>query len=81
MWKEKCQAIGNLHVMKYRRILQSLFYLLKMHEREEICIKFTNRLSWKIVKKDFASGDKTSVYARLAEYWPYGPKEDEYKEY
>jgi len=37
MWKEKCQQVGNLHLFKYRKILQSLFYLLRVEDRESIC--------------------------------------------
>ena len=81
MWKEKCQQVGNLHLFKYRKILQSLFYLLRVEDRESICQRFTNRLNWKKVKPYLQKGDSESIYAKLAEYWPFGPKEDEFREY
>ena len=46
-WQEKCIELGSLHVIKYKRIFQSLFYLLKFHDREAICQKETNNLEWK----------------------------------
>ena len=55
--------------MKYRKIWQSLFYLLK-YERETICYEDTNKLEWKkaklLVNKDF--------FQKLKSYDPFGPK-------
>lgn len=49
-WKQKSMEFGNLHVIKFPRILQSLFYLLS-NSRESICEKETNKLSWKDCRK------------------------------
>lgn len=46
-WKSKCIEFSKLHVIKFPRILQSLMYLLHFHSREDICIRDTNKLSWK----------------------------------
>lgn len=49
-WKQKCMDFGKLHIIKFPRILQSLFYLLNCYTREDICEKDTNKLSWKKCK-------------------------------
>ena len=80
-WKTKCMEFGNLHVIKFPRILQSLFYILKRNERELICDNDTNKLSWKKARKFFQSSGEDSIYHQMNEYWPIGPKEGEFKEY
>jgi len=80
-WKQKCLAFGALHIVKFERILQSLFYLLFDFTREDICEHDTNKLSWKRCRKYFAAAGETSVYNKMNEYWPIGAKDKEFKEY
>ena len=37
MWQEKLKELSQLHVIKFRRLFQSLFYFLKFGSREAIC--------------------------------------------
>ena len=71
---------GKLYVVRFPRILQSLYYLLG-NAREDICDVDTNKLSWKLARTQMMSGDKDSIYFKMNEYWPLGPKEAEHKEY
>jgi len=52
-WKERLIEFSGLHVVKYLRIIQSVVYLLKFQQREAVCDKYTNKLSWKKVKVYF----------------------------
>ena len=73
-----------MHVIKYKRIFQSLFYFLKFHERETICQKETNNLEWKKCReflKANVGAPSENLYRCMSEYRPFGPKDDEYKEY
>jgi len=38
-------------------------------------------LSWKLASQYFRTSDQDSVYFKMSEYWPLGPKEAEFKEY
>jgi hypothetical protein len=67
----------SIFVIKFPRIIQTLFYLLRFRERDYICEKGTNKLSWKKAKV-FISDD---LFAKMGEYWAYGPKDEEFKEY
>ena len=73
----------NLHVIKFRRIFQSLFYFLKFREREDISFTNTNRLEWKKCRKllEKNAKDQDDLFHSIGSYWPFAPKEDEYKEY
>ena len=77
--------MSELHVIKFRRIFQSLFYLLKFQDRDTICTNDTNMLEWKkirpFLKINLENKDKDNLYMRMTKYCPFGPKEDEYKEY
>lgn len=61
--------------------MQSLFYLLKKNDRESICEPDTNKLSWKNCRKLLQSSGEDSIYMQMNQYWPIGPKEEEFKEY
>lgn len=63
--------------MKYARIWQAVFYLLKYRERQYVCERDTNCLHWKKAKS-YLNDD---FFNKLGDYWPIGPKEDSYKEY
>ena len=52
-------------------------YLLRYQIRDDICERGTNKLSWKKAKI-YVNDD---LFVRMADYWPPGPKEDEYQEY
>ena len=77
-WKEKIRDFRNLYVIKYPRIWQALFYILKFQDRAYLCERDTNKLEWKKVKV-FLKDDE--LFSRMSEYWPFGPKEESYKEY
>lgn len=77
-WKDKIRDFRHLYVIKYPRIFQSLFYILKFQNREAICERDTNKLEWKKAKKFFINED---VFMKMSEYWPFGSKEEAYKEY
>jgi hypothetical protein len=77
-WKEKIRDFRHLYVIKYPRIWQALFYILKFQDRPFLCERDTNRLEWKKAKS-FLNNDE--LFIRMSEYWPFGPKEEAYKEY
>ena len=64
------------YVIKLPRIFQSIFYFLG-YSREEICERDTNKLDWKRAKVIL----EDEFFYRLSMYNPFGPKEDDYKEY
>lgn len=64
-------------MVKFGRIFQGLFYLLKFRERSQLCEPGTNKLGWKKAKK-FVSEE---LFGKMGDYWPIGPKEENYKEY
>jgi len=64
-------------VIKFPRIFQSLFYLLKFKERPHLCERGTNKLQWKKSSK-FTNEE---LFGRMGDYWPIGPKEETYKAY
>lgn len=76
-WKEKIKDFKTHSVVKFPRIFQSLFYLLKYKERPVVCDKGTNKLLWKKAMK-FLNDD---LFGRMGDYWPIGQKEESYKEY
>lgn len=76
-WQDKMRDFRSIFVIKYPRIIQTLFYLLRFRERDYICEKGTNKLSWKKAKV-FINDD---LFAKMGEYWAYGPKDEEFKEY
>lgn len=76
-WKEKIRDFRSHYVVKFPRIFQTLFYLLKFREREYLCERGTNKLMWK-KSKVFLNDD---LFTKMGDYWPSGPKEDAYKEY
>ena len=49
IFKQSFKIFREFTVIKYPRIWQSLFYLLKT-TKEEICEIGTNKLKWKIAK-------------------------------
>lgn len=77
-WKDKVKDLRNLSVMKYPKVWQALFYLLKFKSREDICERGTNKLQWKRAKS-FLKDDE--LFKKMSEYWPFGPKEDNFREY
>jgi hypothetical protein len=46
-WQEKLRGFKTVFVLKFPKIIQTLFYLLKFRERSYICERGTNGLSWK----------------------------------
>ena len=47
------EDLVKVNVLKQGRILQSVFYMLGF-EREQICERLTNKLWWKIAKKQIS---------------------------
>jgi len=77
-WKEKLKEFQKIYIVKFPRIWQSLFYLLKFKEKKEICERDTNKLCWKKTKA-FLKDDE--IFQKMTEYWPFGSKDDRYLEY
>jgi hypothetical protein len=75
-WHDDIIELKSYKVIKMDRVLQSIFYFLK-YSREDICTENTNKLNWKLAK-EYINDD---FFDRIRSYNPYGPKEDEYKEY
>ena len=75
-FKKKVGVLCGFKVIKFRKVWQSLFYLLG-YKREEICAEATNMLDWKQAKPLF----KADFYKRLTEYTPFGAKEGEFVPY
>ena len=84
-WQERCIELGDCKIIKFRKIIQTLFYLCQYQTRETICERDTNRLEWKKCRKYFKVNQENvmedNVYKKMREYNPFGPKEGEYKEY
>ena len=76
-WKEKINDFKTHSVVKFPRIFQSLFYLLKFKDRAQICEFGTNKISWKKIKKFIGE----ELFAKMGDYWPIGQKEESYKAY
>lgn len=76
-WKEKIKDFRAHSVIRFPRIFQSLFYLLKFKEREQVCERGTNKLQWKKACK-FVNEE---LFARMGDYWPIGSKEENFKAY
>lgn len=51
---------------------------MKFQDRPFLCERDTNKLEWKKAKA-FLNNDE--MFIRMQEYWPFGPKEEIYKEY
>ena len=62
--------------MKMPRVLQTLFYLL-CYNREDICEVDTNKLDLKKVRELI----NEDLFQKMAQYNPFGKKEEEFKEY
>jgi hypothetical protein len=72
-WKEKIRDFRQVYVIKFPRIWQALFYILKFQGRDYICERDTNKLSWKKAKVFLNNED---IFQKLSEYWPFGAKEE-----
>ena len=75
------KAIKNMHettVIKFRRVWQSLFYILKIN-RESVCEPGTNKLRWKLSKKTVSPA--SNLWDLMHDYEAVGAKDDEYREY
>jgi hypothetical protein len=75
-WQERLMTFKQFKVIKYPRIFQSLFYLLK-YRREDICWLHTNKLWWMEAKKRIDS----DLIMGLVHYKVFKPKNDEYTLY
>jgi hypothetical protein len=60
-----------------------VFYLLKYGDRASVCFDDTNRLEWKKCRHLLAKNqvEEEDLFTLIGNYWPFSPKEDEYKEY
>ncbi len=75
-WASGLEDLKSFKVIKYPRIMQSVFYLLG-YTREQICEKETNKLWWKIAKGKVS----TMFSSRIFAYNPCGPKDSEFKRF
>lgn len=69
MWQKGLLELKDTSVVKMRRILQSVFYLLQ-YKREDVCINGTNKLFWKVAQKLLDD----SFIDKLVSYSPCGSK-------
>ena len=69
-------SLKEFKVLKFGRVLQSIFYLLG-YERDVICLPKTNKFHWKRAK-DFVNDD---FIESLNNYEILGPKTDPYLGY
>lgn len=59
-----------------------MLYLLKYKSREELCEFDTNKIVWKEVRKHIqVEAGEMDIFKAIGAYNPFGPKEEEYKEY
>lgn len=65
-------------MIKFPRVWQSLFYLLKIN-RESICEPDTNKLKWKVAKNHVNT--KSNLWDLMHDYEAVGAKDDEYFDY
>lgn len=79
LWQEKLMGFKSVFVLKYPKIIQTLFYLLKYKQRDVLCHRGTNALSWKKAKI-FVNSD---LFERMNDYQNtvIGPKDDFFREY
>jgi len=75
-FKHRLLTLKHFKVVKFLRVFQSLFYLLK-YKREDLCWPHTNKLWW-LEAKNFLDEEFIS---RLAHYRCLGPKDDDYTKY
>jgi len=75
-WKSEVLGLRNFNVIKFPRVLQTLFYLLG-YTREEICERGTNALNFKIVKELI----NERMFAKMGSYEPTGSRKSEFKAY
>ena len=75
-WKKAVSDLKYCYILKNPRVLQTLFYLLG-YEREEICNRGTNALCMKKAKELI----NESLFQRMGNYKPEGPRTDGFKEY
>jgi hypothetical protein len=72
-WRNNLLQLKEFKVIKFPRVLQSLFYLFGYH-RDSICEHKTNKFFWKRAKHHF----NEEFLNRLANYLVLGPKDDVY---
>lgn len=71
-----------MHVVKFPRIFQTLFYLTRFADRESVCYRDTNKLEWKKCRQHFVCVKyNEEIFKALANYKVNGAKEEEHKEY
>ena len=69
-WRQPVLDFKDLSIMKFPRVLQTLFYLLK-YKREEVCERDTNKLDFKKTKP-FIDDE---LFDRMSKYEPFGPND------
>jgi hypothetical protein len=79
LWQEKLRGFKTVFVLKFPKIIQTLFYLLRFRERSFICERGTNCLSWKKAKV-FINDD---IFSRMNDYSVnvIGAKDEHFREY
>jgi hypothetical protein len=75
-WKQPVLDFKDLSIMKFPRVLQTLFYLLK-YKREEVCERETSKLDFKRTKPYIDE----ELFDRMSNYQPFGPNDSEVEPY
>ena len=75
-WKQPVLDFKDLSIMKFPRVLQTLFYLLK-YKREEVCERDTSKLDFKRTKPYIDE----ELFDRMSNYQPFGPNDSEFEPY
>lgn len=78
-FKQGFNLFAQSTVIKYPRVFQSLFYLLKA-KREDECEPNTNKLMWKKAKK-LLDNQGLNLIDKIIDYQPLGAKDDQYHTY
>lgn len=68
-WKQGFMDLAKFTVLKFPRVLQTLFYLLG-YSREEVCERGTNALNFK--KAKLLINEK--LFFKIGSYNPVGPR-------
>ena len=75
-WRDEVINLKQAKLVRFPKVLQSLFYLLQ-YVREDICEVKTNKLWWKHAKTLV----NDEFFMNIFKYEPIGPKEGDYKPY
>jgi len=75
-WREEILNLKRAKVIRFPKVLQSIFYLLQ-YSREAVCEEKTNKLFWKKAKELIDDNFLMGIF----KYNPIGPKQGYYQAY